>query len=99
MSEDFTDAIFHRPPIDQPTVAGVGYDAAKTLVILENVRQQGAGNELIKQLPQGQLQTLVPILGNDEVGLLDDFECRATRFVGNEHFTGHAGALAIAALA
>ena len=53
----FADPILHRIPVNEPTIAGFGDDAAETLVVLENVLQQRAGDELIEQLPEGEFQS------------------------------------------
>jgi hypothetical protein len=41
------------------------HDDPTRLVVAKGVLQQGAGDELVEQLPQRQFQTLVEILGNE----------------------------------
>src|SRR6516164_7330576 len=79
----------HRVPVNEPTIAGVGDDAAKSLVVAEGILNQGAGDELVEQLPQRQFQTLVEILGNDCVRLIDDPTRRRLRPIIDKGFTRH----------
>jgi hypothetical protein len=56
--------ILYRVPVDQAAITR-GSDDPTRLVVAKGVLQQGAGDELVEQLPQRQFQTLVEILGNE----------------------------------
>jgi hypothetical protein len=58
-------------------------------VLLELVFEQGAGHELIEQLPQRERESLRKIFRNDGVGLLDHYERGSVRLPGDEDFASH----------
>ena len=64
-------AVFNRVPVDQARQPAVVHHVAQRLVALDRVRDQVAADELVVKLPQGQLESLGLVLGDDLVGLVD----------------------------
>lgn len=86
---DLAGAVFDGVPIDEAAITSIAHDAAEPLVLVEQVFQQGAGNELIEQLAQSEREALRQIFADDRVGLLHDSERGGMWLVGNEHLGGH----------